>query len=282
MSIRILIVEDSPTDRELLRYLLESKFGSEAKFREAYNLESAVGFLDRGNTDCIVLDLQLPDSAGKETFLKLSARYPDVPIIVMTHNKDRNLAIEMIRSGAADYVLKNYTDEEDIFRRIIFAVEKHKHTMRITPDDATSLQRLDRAKANMLSTHKDEPTHTDKTIETTSAVAEIAKRMFIEVQLLRAEVAKVTSELERIAKITEALDLELMRGYPNKPSLRSKVDQLSQNVETLIQVRKVQSQSKISIQRAFLIGVLALLGVLSISAIGYYAMHTSPHSHDRP
>lgn len=145
MVTRILIVEDSPTDREILRYLLEDQFKSEAKFREASSLATAFRYLELGNIDCVVLDLQLPDSAGRETFQKINERFPDIPTIVMTHNKDRALAIDMIKMGAADYVLKDYTNPEDIFRRIIFAVEKHHRSVRMPAEKVQTVQQRLRA-----------------------------------------------------------------------------------------------------------------------------------------
>ncbi len=140
MVTRILIVEDSPTDRELLRYLLEDQFKNEAKFREASSLATAFRYLDQGNIDCVVLDLQLPDSAGRETFQKINERFPDIPTIVMTHNKDRALAIDMIKMGAADYVLKDYTNPDDIFRRIIFAVDRHHRTVRAPTEKVKAIE----------------------------------------------------------------------------------------------------------------------------------------------
>src|SRR5512142_2281922 len=123
-SLRILIVDDSAADRALLKYLIEDHLSYEAKFREATTLETAFRYLDSGNIDCVLLDLQLPDSAGKETFTKIIERYPDVPIVILTHNRDRDLAIDMIRSGASDYILKTYTEGSDeVCRRILYAIE---------------------------------------------------------------------------------------------------------------------------------------------------------------
>ena len=149
---RILIVEDSPTDRQLLRFLLEDQFKEEAKFREAANLDTAFRYLRMGNIDCVILDLQLPDSAGRETFERIHAQYPHLPMIVMTNNKDRELALEMIQAGAADYILKSYTDPEELFRRIVFAVEKHRRTVRVPPESASTVHRLDQAQLNLLDT----------------------------------------------------------------------------------------------------------------------------------
>ncbi len=229
---KILIVEDSPTDRELLRYLLEDKFREEAKFREADSLDTAIRYLSSGSIDCVVLDLQLPDSAGKETFLKLIARFPDIPIIVMTHNKDRNLALEMIKAGAADYVLKNYTDPEDIFRRIVFAVEKHRRTVRMSPERAAAVHKLERAQANMLTAHQsgEHVAIQNTTVATTNAVADISRKMFSELQNLTSQITQSNVKNEQIGKTVEALETEILKGSGGRPSMRSQVDILDHRI----------------------------------------------------
>lgn len=231
---RILIVEDNPTDRDLLRYLLESHFQSEAKFREANSLETAFRYLDGKNIDCVILDLQLPDSTGKETFEKLYERYPDVPVIVMTHNKDRGLALDMIKAGAADYILKDYTNEEDIFRRIIFAIEKHHLTIRVPTDKANTLHALDRAKADMLTAHQSGEYGgvQSSTVATTSAVAEIAKHLFTELQRLSKLLSEKDLRDERITKVIEGLQTELL-GTSSQLSMKSRIEGLDQRIKDI-------------------------------------------------
>lgn len=129
---RILIVEDNPQDRELLTYALQDHFKSEAKFREADNLTDAHEYLKRGNVDCILLDLQLPDSSGIDTFLHIYTAYPHIPIVVVSHNPHLELAKQMVRAGAEDYILKDYTNTTAIFRRVLFAVERsHRNRDRL-------------------------------------------------------------------------------------------------------------------------------------------------------
>lgn len=128
---RILIVEDNRVDRELLLELLQDKFMTEAKFRTADNLQLACEYLGRTRDgepffDVVILDLGLPDSTGRDTFRELHGKFPNVPIVVMSHNKDPELALDLIREGASDYVLKDYTNETAIFRRVLFAVERSK------------------------------------------------------------------------------------------------------------------------------------------------------------
>jgi len=123
---RILIIEDNPQDRELLTFALQEHFKTEAKFREAPDLQSAHGFLSRGNVDCIILDLNLPDSSGIDTFLHVYTAYPNIPIVIVTHNSNLELAKQMVRTGAEDYILKDFTNTTVLFRRVLFAVERNQ------------------------------------------------------------------------------------------------------------------------------------------------------------
>lgn len=306
MVTRILIVEDSPTDRELLRYLLEDQFQSEAKFREASNLATAFRYLEQGNIDCVVLDLQLPDSAGRETFQKINERFPDVPTIVMTHNKNRELAIDMIKMGAADYVLKDYTNPEDIFRRIIFAVEKHHRTVRMPTEKVKAVHQLERAQANMMTAHKsgEHMAIQNTTVETTAAVADISRKMFTELQSISNELAKNSVRDEQMGKVVEALETEILKGSGPRPSMRSQMDLLNHRVEqsekrfsdfrelteqNLREVRSdlkdkednqrlsvVQSQQFHMTHRTkVLLGVLTLVGVVITAVATYAASHNN-------
>jgi uncharacterized membrane protein/ActR/RegA family two-component response regulator len=124
---QILIVEDNQSDRQLLRYLLEDRFPKEVvTFHEAGRLEDALKILNQGAISCVILDLQLPDSTGPQTFQRVFELHWGIPIIVMTHNKNRQLAIDMIQAGASDYIIKNFTNEEELFNRIVLAIERHE------------------------------------------------------------------------------------------------------------------------------------------------------------
>jgi DNA-binding NarL/FixJ family response regulator len=307
---RILIVEDSPTDRQLLKYLLEDRFKDQAKFREASNLETAFKYLDTGTIDCVVLDLQLPDSAGKETFEKLIERFPDVPVIIMTHSKDRDLAIEMIRLGAADYIIKAGTNEEDIFRRIVFAVEKHTRSVRMPRDKVKEVHKIERAKANMMSAHQsgEHVAIRDTTVATTAAVADLSRNMFTELQKVMNEMTYRRTRDDHMAKTMEALETELLKGNGTRPSMRSQLDlmdhRLSQNETRTIEGDRRFSEFKalaekekraslsderlstVHIQQAhmtnrtkILLGILGLVGTLATS---YFAYELARQSNPTP
>ncbi len=155
---RILIVEDSPNDRELLLELLQDYFMTQAKFRMATSLKEAFEYLARRRQsltsippsmatgvppepalestlqtpidepyfDCVILDLHLPDSTGRDTFRTIHDKYPELPIVVVSHNKDQRLALDLIKEGAQDFILKDYTNPAEVFRRVLFAVQRKR------------------------------------------------------------------------------------------------------------------------------------------------------------
>lgn len=287
----LLIVEDNPTDRELLRYLLGERFNDDVAIHEASNLRTALRCLETNEVDCVVLDLQLPDSAGKETFLELYKRHPDTPLIVMTHNKDRALAIDMIHLGAADYVIKNFTDQEELFRRIVFAIEKHRVSIRMTPEDAGAVRRLDRAHANLRNAHESgqHSAIRDTTVEMNVALADVSRRMFTEMQNLTTQMVQMKTQGEQTAKTVEHLDLELLRGREGRQSMRSQVDlmehrlggverrqqELENREDARVEVTRREtmelSRDKMSNRTKILLGILALIGAIAGAAASYEA-----------
>lgn len=136
---RILIVEDNMVDQELLLEHLQEQFMSKAKFRVADNLKSAFDYLQRRHSSiqpmqapeddgpyfhCVILDLGLPDSTGQDTFRALHSKHPTVPIVIVSNNKDADLAVKLVEEGAEDFILKDYSNTTDLFRRILFAVAR--------------------------------------------------------------------------------------------------------------------------------------------------------------
>lgn len=300
---RLLIVEDNPTDRELVRYLLEARF-VEARIYEAASLNAAMRIMSQEDIECVVLDLQLPDSTGKGTFNELHERYPGSAYIVMTHNKDRDLAIEMIQLGAADYVIKNFTDEEELFRRIMIAIEKHRYSVRVTPGDAASVQRLDRAQANLKSAHESgqHSAIRDTSVEVTAAMADLSRRMFAELQTLSNQMTQIGTTQTSMVKVVDNLDTELLRGQPGRSSMRSQVDLMEHRLTNLeAEVHEVRgkkedaekskrteeaqqrqeavqlTQHRISMRTKVILGVIGLISTIAGTIATYEAArHKTP------
>ena len=127
---KILVVEDNPADRELITLALQEHFETRVLFREVSDLESAHEYLKRGSVDCIVLDLGLPDSSGLDTFTRIYMAYPHIPIVVVSNTGSLALAKDIFKTGAEDFIIKDYTNTNTLFRRIVFAVERVRRNQR--------------------------------------------------------------------------------------------------------------------------------------------------------
>jgi diguanylate cyclase (GGDEF)-like protein len=76
--------------------------------------------------DVILLDLNLPDSLGVETFLKLKLREPVVPVVVLSGFADEEESRKAIREGAQDYLIKGQTDANLLVRSLHYAIERKR------------------------------------------------------------------------------------------------------------------------------------------------------------
>src|SRR5438067_1534025 len=104
---RVLVVDDDPADIFLLREMVEDDPNSRFQVAaEAGSLEDALRVLGEGKIDVALLDLQLPDSGGADTFIRAHAFAPDVPIIVLSESDDEELAVETVQLGAHEYLVK--------------------------------------------------------------------------------------------------------------------------------------------------------------------------------
>lgn len=102
---RVLLVEDTPTQAEVAKALL-AEMGHAVRHAEtgAAGLSMALDWLP----DAILVDLQLPDFSGFELMRKLKAEGVEAACIVITANASVNTAVEAMREGAMDFIVKPY------------------------------------------------------------------------------------------------------------------------------------------------------------------------------
>ena len=121
----ILLVEDSPDCANFLRVSVEVT-SPRFELIHVERLSEALQRLNEDNFDAVLLDLNLPDSQGVETFLKMHTHAPQVPIIVLTGLKDDALAVKVVREGAQDYLIKGQVDGNLLTRTIRYAIERKR------------------------------------------------------------------------------------------------------------------------------------------------------------
>jgi diguanylate cyclase (GGDEF)-like protein len=91
----------------------------------AQSLKKALSILEDQPFDVIMLDLILSDSSGIITFSQMYGRVPEVPIVVTSPIEDKSQAIEVLREGAQDYLIKGEMDSNQLRRALIFAIERN-------------------------------------------------------------------------------------------------------------------------------------------------------------
>lgn len=125
-NIRILLIEDNPGDARLLRELLKEIKSGQFELAHADHLAAGLELLAQESFDILLLDLGLPDSNGLDTLTQTQSQAPHVPVILLTGLDDEALALEAMRGGAQDYLLKGELDSRMLARTIRYAIERKR------------------------------------------------------------------------------------------------------------------------------------------------------------
>jgi two-component system sensor histidine kinase/response regulator len=127
----VLLIEDNPGDARLIQELLANGTGDRFDVETADRLGTALVRLRAGGVDALLLDLSLPDSQGWDTFDKVKAQAPSVPIVVLTGLRDEALALRMVQGGAQDFVAKIELNGGVLPRAIRYAIEREKSEQQV-------------------------------------------------------------------------------------------------------------------------------------------------------
>ncbi|HEV2844393.1 MAG TPA: response regulator, partial [Thermoanaerobaculia bacterium] len=119
----ILIVDDSPEDRALYRRLLAQDQEHTYEFLEAETGEEGLRTAREERPDCLLLDYRLPDLDGLE-FLDQLPREKLIPVIVLTGQGNEAVAVEAMKRGAQDYLLKGAVSRDRLQHAVRNAIEK--------------------------------------------------------------------------------------------------------------------------------------------------------------
>ncbi|MBP1624692.1 MAG: putative Hybrid sensor histidine kinase, partial [Acidobacteria bacterium] len=124
-NLHILLVEDNPADAFLLQESI-AQVPNPPQVIHAETLEQALRCLSEETVNAVLLDLALPDSEGLATLERANAAAEHLPIIVLTGLEDEAVAIEAVRKGAQDYLLKGQTGARQLVQTIHHAVERKR------------------------------------------------------------------------------------------------------------------------------------------------------------
>jgi two-component system response regulator NreC len=111
MSIRVLLADDHKIVRQGLRALLEKQQDMEV-VAEAENGRAAVRLAAGMAPDVVIMDVTMPDMNGVEATRQILSKSPDIKVIALSIHADALFVTEMLKSGAAGYLLKDCAFEE--------------------------------------------------------------------------------------------------------------------------------------------------------------------------
>lgn len=143
--IDVLIIEDNPADALLIKRTLLRESEGSIHVEQVDRLSDGIDRIAKGGIDAILLDLSLPDSYGRETFQQLHAQSPGAPIVVLTGLDDESLAIDIVKQGAQDYLIKGEMEGRYLVRCISYAIERK----RVTSEREQLIKELQEAMANI-------------------------------------------------------------------------------------------------------------------------------------
>ena len=126
-AIDVLLVDDdeqfrSAQIRNLRRLIIKDE--KPIQIHQAGSGKEAMAIIENGAISCVLLDYNMPGGSGIDWLKKFLAKDPDLAIIMVTGQGSEQLAVEAMKQGASDYLVKGSITPHDVERAIINAVEK--------------------------------------------------------------------------------------------------------------------------------------------------------------
>ena len=119
----ILIIDDEASLRQTMARILQ-RAGYEVT--TSANGREGLALLSEHPFDLLYLDIRMPDISGLELLQTIHTKFPELPVILFTAQPDLNSAVEALRRGATDYLLKPLKPQSVIDRTQAILVSKQK------------------------------------------------------------------------------------------------------------------------------------------------------------
>jgi diguanylate cyclase (GGDEF)-like protein len=145
MPIRVLLVGDADEAR-WLRTLLDSHGPSPFRVEQAPDLERAAEYIAKAAAEVVLLHIGADKSRSRKAVESAHAAVPRVPLIALSDVENEDQAIELLQSGAQDFLSKGRLTRAGVIRSLRYAIERHRlqknlHSLSLL-DDLTGLHNL--------------------------------------------------------------------------------------------------------------------------------------------
>jgi two-component system sensor histidine kinase/response regulator len=124
-SLRVLIVDDDEVDRITVQRALKNA-GMAVTFSEASDCEQAIAILENKEFDCVFVDYRLPDQDGLALVQNIRGLGIQFPLIVLTGQGDEQIAVDLMKAGASDYLSKSRISPEALSQILRNAVRVYR------------------------------------------------------------------------------------------------------------------------------------------------------------
>ena len=124
-QVKVLVVDDEESVRTLLQRILE---GAGYQVTTTASGKEALYKVSLGETEVVLLDIKMPEMSGIEVLSKLTADSPDICAIMVTSVVETETAVEAMKLGARDYILKPF-DRDDVLQKVLGAIGRWKRQL---------------------------------------------------------------------------------------------------------------------------------------------------------
>jgi signal transduction histidine kinase len=142
---RMLLIEDDPDDYLLTSELLREIPGVQISLDWIDNFDAGMVEIARCDHDAVLLDYRLGAGDGLELLREALRHGCRAPVILLTGNGDRELALQALSAGAADYLVKGEIDAIDLERSIRYALQQKRHAYELEEKVAERTKELEQA-----------------------------------------------------------------------------------------------------------------------------------------
>lgn len=140
VTLHILLVDDNPEYVDVIKHFLRPFQNKSFEITWINEGEKALNTLrTRPNFDLILMDYFLPGTNGVELAKTIHNEQIDIPIILLTSNRDFRIAIEAMKYGVADYLIKEEAIDSVLPRTIINVAERHQLNSKVSAAEKQKL-----------------------------------------------------------------------------------------------------------------------------------------------
>lgn len=125
-NINVLLIEDNPAHARLIKEMLKEARSAVYALQVFDRLAAGKKALLSNTANIVLLDLNLPDSEGLETLTQIHAADPNIVVIILTSLNDEEMAVEALRKGAQDYLVKDQLNADLLLRSIQYSIERKR------------------------------------------------------------------------------------------------------------------------------------------------------------